>query len=624
MPDHPLFHKMLLVSLADIPRTNHALDLKLFAMVNNDAWLRNSSLEGGQMAAAASLLSAVIETLIIQDPHTATSPTNALRTLLGMLQQINANDTAIQQITAKGQTLELISSQKPATWTTGNYNMRARHPTPLKEVKEESTDESRERLIQPLAADFAEAISKLAAGQSVLIPGGFFAHAMLFEFKRTDNDSLVLKIYNTGNGLSYHEAKTQIDQGIVKEKYHPILAYQLPFKEVSSSEFTSYLTELLKTKIASAWIPLPSETIPLAYPRTARDLYQTVLPLVVHIGGQLIDPKPVCPQLKFITGQRSGKCSEAVFHPLLREVFADEAVYQRFMLAYRKATIANFMASADFTNPMAIRHLNLAVTHLAARAYKHSLFLASDELAAITSFTREVLADIHARSVQMSGSPTLPSRDPSTERESSLWPINPAQLILKDLESTALTSITLTASGAEPIVAYEPMAACRSDATAVKSLDALLKQMDELQGWLKNAQQRPGISPKEIVVAIENFFFTYPMNLLHETLDTTQHQQLTASIQTLMILYWQSTFQQLGGDAATDSTSRLLTARQVITVYAALALITVENNTPLFTAAMQAIFVQSVSESLNINTHDPFLTSGNLVCDQRLAALSSL
>ena len=584
MPDTRPFHNMLTATLSDAPKPNYPLDLRLFAMVNNDAWLTNSSLEGGQMADAASLLSA-----IIADMQTDKSDTDThIQTLQEMLKQIHVNAMAIQDVTTRGD------------------EKQHHFPRP-------GTPESRESLIQTLAATFAKQISSLTPGASFLMPGGFFAHAMLFEFKRVD-DNLVLMIYNTGGGSKYHDSTTVIDNGVVKTKHFPILAYELPFNNVTDLAFTSYLAELLKTKIASKWTPLPTERIPIAYPRDATDLYQKILPLVVHLKGKPIDPLSVCKQRKLITGQRSGKCSEAVFHPLLREVFADETVYQRFMLAYRKATIAGFMAKADLNDPLVTRHLKLAVANLAARTYKHSDILTVDELKAITAFTQEVLSKI-----PMPASP-LPTESPI------LPTLVPSRLSLcKDLEPQQKSiNISLAATSAKPTPNYEPLQPCKLDTAAVNTLQALFENMNKLQDWITQASTRPEISPKEIVVAIEQLFFTYPIHLLHQPCDDEQRKTLATFIQTFMSIYLKHYLQQLGVDATAKDQS-LLTARHVVTVYSALALMTTaEDNKSMLTSAMQALFVKLVSEAIEKNAYNPYLTSMSYACDQRLAALSTL
>jgi hypothetical protein len=362
VPDTQPFQTMLMTPLGDMPKHTYPLDLKLFAKVNNDAWLVNSTLEGGKHAVTANLLSAIIKDMQASESCDALH-VQPLKTIQGMLLQILENDREIQEVKEKG-----------------------------KSQTHES--KSREPLIQDLADKFANKIKSLQSGESFVTPGGYHAHAMLFEFKRID-DQLILMVYNTGGGLDYHDSKTVNDHGVVKTKKFPVKAYQLPFNNASSPEFTNYLTELLKAQIASYWIPIASEeNSPIAYPRDANNLYEEILPLILHLNGELINPQSVCKQEKYITGQRSGKCSEAVFHPLLREAFANETTYQRFMLAYRKATIANFLKNANLNDPMNVRQLNLAVTNLAARAYKHSALLSSDELKAITTFTQEVLSKL--------------------------------------------------------------------------------------------------------------------------------------------------------------------------------------------------------------------------------------
>ena len=583
VPDTQPFQTMLMTSLGDMPKHNYPLDLRLFAKVNNDAWLNNSTLEGGQAAETASLLSAIIKDM--QAPEScAALQVQPLKTIQEMLFQILENTWEIQRVTEEGkrQTLE---------------------------------SKSREPLIQDIAHKFANKIKSLQSGDSFLTSGGYHGHAMLFEFKRID-DQLVLMVYNTGGGLKYHDSMTVNDHGVVKTKKFPVKAYRLPFNNASSPEFTNYLTEILKADIASEWTPIASEeNNPLAYRRDANHLYQEILPLIVHLNGELINPQSVCKQEKFITGQRSGKCSEAVFHPLLREAFADETTYQRFMLAYRKATIASFLKEANLNDPMVVRQLHLAVTNLAARAYKHSPTLSSDELKAITAFTQEVLSKLPV--------PTLETD--ATLEEPTLSPLALSKFELgKGLEpKQPLTSINLAATDAIPTSTQDTLQPCDVDVTAATTLVELFESMNKLQNWITQASTRPEISPKEIVVAIEQFFFTYPMHLLNQPCNEEQRKTLATFIQTFMTFYLKYYLQQFSADASNPAPS-CLTARHVVTVYSALALMTTSDDNDTMTHAIQALFMKSVSESIEKNANNPYLTSMNHDCDQRLAALSSL
>lgn len=579
------FRKVLTASLTDTPQLDYGIGLKLFAQVNNDAWLKNSLLEGGQIANTASLLSATLNIMQMNEPHETSLPTDDLQTLQRMLHQIITQENAIQNVFSEGKV---------------------------------QIDEHREKLLQNLAGAFSKQIMALEPNTSFYMPGGFYGHVILFEFKRVD-DKLLFMVYNTGGGLEYHESKMFIDHGIVKQKYLPVHAYQLPFNNVFLPEFTNYINELLKASIASEWRASYSKTTPFAYPRTAENLYQEILPLIVHIEGIVIDPKPNCNHPKFITGQRSGKCTEAVFHPLLREIFADERLYQRFMLAYRKLTIANFIMSADLNDPIVLRQIKLAVTHLAARSYKHSNLLMSDEISAVTSFSKEALDKIGPNlMLQNQVHPTQIPLEISTLKPSSM------QLNSLLQSKQPLTAIILLASSAMPTLASTPLQPCNTNATDVSTLKELLEKMTQVEQWSALASTHSELSSKEIVVAIEELFFTYPIAILHHLCSDAEHKMLASSIQSLLSIYFKNYLEQFGVDKA-PTQPICLTARHIVTVYSALALLTTVTNEPsLFYCATRALFAKHISETIEKNALNPYLASMSYACDQRLAALSTL
>lgn len=267
------------------------------------------------------------------------------------------------------------------------------------EIKNAQTLENKRfDLIKALARDFSLQINALNEGEGFFIPGGFFGHVMLYEFKKETNGTLSLIVYNTGSGLEYHENQITFQQGVFKEKHFPAYVYQFPIENIATPAFQEYLGELLKANIASSWndILSRSQVKGAAKKYDVEDLYVQTFPLAldVQLQGKKVDPKTVVSEhLSFITGQRSGKCAEAVFHPITRMCLG-ERKYQRFMCAYRKETIAHFVkiqqTKGQLSHPIIERQIRNALANLSRRLYKNQEVFTYSERKAVTKFVAEM------------------------------------------------------------------------------------------------------------------------------------------------------------------------------------------------------------------------------------------
>ena len=69
----------------------------------------------------------------------------------------------------------------------------------------------------------ADDVLALDASARLLMPGGWFRHAVVYEFKR-EGDALLFSIYNSGRGSEHHEQRSSKTQLLIC----PIKTYCIP------------------------------------------------------------------------------------------------------------------------------------------------------------------------------------------------------------------------------------------------------------------------------------------------------------------------------------------------------------------------------------------------------------
>jgi hypothetical protein len=566
--------------------SNINLDVKLFSMINNDASLVNSSLQGGSISDAAGVLNAFVDNFVIR------SPDQDFENFKTILSQITGNNDKIQKVIFEG-------------------------------AKVDTPGLRRLNLIESLAKEFKSSISSLRDGESFFIPGGFFRHAMLYEFKR-EADKINLIVYNTGNGVgAYHENKLTFENGVFKTKFFPACAYEFHQAQADSLEFSNYLTELLKVSIASEWetnnFDNNQSLIVKHYDK--KDLYDNTLPLIAHIDGKRVDPKKLVKNNSFITGQRSGKCSEAVFHPIIRSTLKNEKNYQRFMCAYRQATIATFIERQkslnNLSNPINKRQIKNALSNLASRVYKHKDYFSSEEISQINSFI----------SAQQKN---LDSTHMNVDEEQT-------SLSLKSDEFTSIQRLPIVNTDttseikqlySNPIYSYPSNQLLQDELRELiecKDTDEPLELIDKLTtglSWAEAAVTDVNIPPRMIIEQIEKILLTWPIDKKEFVIIDGNIKDLINKIKKLINIYCEQTLIQFGIN--TPNSLKALFPNQVATILSGLAIIAqvVINSGD----KVDAVFVQKLMKLTGIvdlsNTYNPYLASGNLRNDLTFNKLS--
>lgn len=166
--------------------------------------------------------------------------------------------------------------------------------------------------LQKLASNIVETVQKLPRGQSILLPGGWKGHAILYEIKRDEAGEYDFAIYNTGDGAGYHE---NIIDG-TKHKIKDYLELKKVDKEVICSEsFYRALCEIGLShvgKIGASTHPGPEA------------VYEGLLK---SLGGDVATED--IGRLNFRTKQRAGTCTWKCLMAALRRGCSSYAQYRR-------------------------------------------------------------------------------------------------------------------------------------------------------------------------------------------------------------------------------------------------------------------------------------------------------
>jgi Protein of unknown function (DUF3638) len=580
------------------------LDPKLFSMINNDAWLINSSFQGGDLSITSLVFKNFIKDVIQQDLKIND---NSIKNLYAVVDQIHTNSLLPKKVIKFGKELENDIEAKQSVANT------------------EQAERQRLEEIKNLASNFAQKIqNSINLGESCFIPGGFHKHAILYEFRKNINGKINLIVYNTGSGLEYHEDQTTYKHNIFKQKRFPAYVYEFPCEQLSTNEFKEYLSILLKIDIASNWekISNDADVETAAKKSYAKDLYQHALPLIAHLGGKRVDPKAIFTDaLSFITGQRSGKCSEAIFHPVIRTVFQDETKYQRFMIAYRKKIITSFMVNEESSNhladPVSNRQIKNAITNLASRVYKHQDCFSAREVDAIEQFVANIDNKLN---LAVKAKQIISSIDLEDQVAFSDIPIVNTVTSLPEIKAVVVPKITV--SNVDDVISslkastpssHIELISCKTGDTSNVLINKLNLALEQVRFLSLNKSH-----PREIIAVIEKLLLSWP---IEKQLSINYEEQtiILTNIKELIISYWQQNLLQFGLNL--DQQYPILSAKQVVTIMSALTVIAQSVDPEISEYVQQLINAINVNKLILKNQHNPYLASREFDYDLRFKQL---
>lgn len=195
---------------------------------------------------------------------------------------------------------------------------------------------------------YRELSSKLRAdGDGIIIPGGYtrfgdHGHAMMYEIKKTGEDEFQIIIYNTGDGIQYHEPQLSSDLRDYKQRYKYKAEYCL-----NREKFEKFIKSAIQFKIYDQKRYLLLRHDIDSSNRDPGDKYSYTDDLYKRIDGKTVEKPTENDRSFFVSPQYSGTCVASSFNALIREgarVEGNEGKtnYNKVKFSFRKKLLDDF------------------------------------------------------------------------------------------------------------------------------------------------------------------------------------------------------------------------------------------------------------------------------------------
>ncbi|MDF1678638.1 MAG: DUF3638 domain-containing protein [Legionellaceae bacterium] len=183
-------------------------------------------------------------------------------------------------------------------------------------------------------------IKTLPVGETYLLPGGWQTgsggHAMLYRFKKTDKDTLIFEVVQSGAGIGYHEQHSSIE----KELYTPLKSFSINLKTLAEETFETELPLFVERLIRPN---LPNHPDHPHSNFSKKTLYEEILPSISFLEGVEFVSDEVLEHDGYTGSQLSGTCAERVIHQLLKFQFESLEAYQQFILNYKIYALNDYL-----------------------------------------------------------------------------------------------------------------------------------------------------------------------------------------------------------------------------------------------------------------------------------------
>ena len=266
------------------------IDAKLFAHINNDAFLSGSvALEGNQFS----------NTIGYLNQYLACQKAGAV-----------SNDV-----------LQLMKSCEDLTQIADT----------MSHLQQDPNQEELKRLTQ----NILDKIEALEGSQYLLIPGGWSnsdkpGHAMIYQFTKDKEGNLLFHIHNSGSGLEFHEKKSVGN----KELYNPVLTYKIPKTALEDkASLQAIVKQLIELKI-----PKLHNRGNIGHEVLYKDVFQQFS----HLDGEIIKSSEPTPEHWYTRGQISGTCAQHSLHQMLKAEFQNIDDYRRFIYGFKMQSLADY------------------------------------------------------------------------------------------------------------------------------------------------------------------------------------------------------------------------------------------------------------------------------------------
>ena len=210
---------------------------------------------------------------------------------------------------------------------------------------------------ETLLDEIYQKVTALQNDDFILLPGGWAGnpgHSMIYELRKTEDGSLIFRVYNSGDGLDKHKQHLG--------EYDPVVSYEIPKTVLQENDFQTHfnivIQKLLAQRTPYGDIKQPDNSAIQPFERVTHGsaLYHNIISKIQYLGGTLQSRLPTpAERKKYTRGQLAGTCAQQALHEMLKEHFSDHDEYKRFMYRFKvyalECYIKELKATNDFLNP---------------------------------------------------------------------------------------------------------------------------------------------------------------------------------------------------------------------------------------------------------------------------------
>lgn len=324
------------------------ISLSLFSIINNDAHISGTNLEGHSTKITISFL----KEFLTKSKNQATGVPKDFINLLEKNNFLKKIDSLLES----SQNLERLTFNHSDQTKQDRHNYLA---TAL-----ESTAKKIMELTQNDNDSFIYEGGWLTRKNTPTDQGG--GHAMMYEFKKDKNGDYLFIIHNTGSGLNYHPKPFTTD----KDRFNTIKVYKIPKNSVNPKSLSNFLAELSKPNLINFYKDLKSADV-ITY--NAKILYNEVIPKIAHLNGKEISISELPKRYQEIISmpQHAGTCAQKILHELVKTSLPNNEDSKEFVFHLKKYSIDQFyQQNKNSMSKDKAEQLTLAIENLARSLLK--------------------------------------------------------------------------------------------------------------------------------------------------------------------------------------------------------------------------------------------------------------
>ncbi len=545
--------------------TMDQISLSLFAHIHNDSSLVGThELEGNSFTNTIDCLKAHV--LRLKQETAPDAPPSLAKTLTETLLFLEEEQRKIEAISAAPLNRQV-------------EKMADLSQTIVKKIKSLSTEENLET--------------------GFFMPGGWsgkpIGHALLYEFRKDKDGSLIFIVHNTGTGLRYHDKSMLLD----KERFCPIKAFKIPTPiQDFDAKMGWFITELIRPKLGNQ---------KKSY--DAKVLYTEIFPKIAYLDGVLVrtEEMPLYTKQEYETaGQRSGTCSEKVLHQLVQSKCQNKQEYKKFMYGFKKDMLSRFIDQSIQDKSIhlpAVRHqIALAFPNMARLLYKKEYFSEAERQAGQQELKQlQALFENAIKSPQAENE--LEAKIAASEAELQPNPVFDAFEAITPAPVIEIDSLSLS-SEQNPFQINLPIEFDFSAKNSItqENLGLYLKQVNELQDNQAKLE------------SLEHFLMRWPLS----TSNTLSNPESTIADKKVFLTQLEQIHQVYLHSYHNLYGTQDLTQRRVV---ATLSFLSIIDDLVSKTHALHPILIEKIGLLLYNEKRNPFFSAQEAECDQKWMAL---